>query len=169
IATPAKFGTAIRKAGMSAPWMMAPLAPFLAACGLWPPTILALSVQCGVVASTPMSATVGTMAGFLQNYVAKGAYYPRGGGQMLSTAFGEVIRGHGGVVRVNAQVERIMIEGERAAGVVLTTGETNRADTVVSNAAVIRAHRDLEGTDQLPAATRPRMRPLRTPLTLMYG
>lgn len=169
IATPAKFGTAIRKAGMSAPWMMAPLAPFLAACGLRPPTILALSVQCGVVASTPMSATVGTMAGFLQNYVAKGAYYPRGGGQMLSAAFGEVIRGHGGVVRVNAQVERIMIEGERATGVDLTTGETIRADTVVSNADVIRTYRDLVGTEYLPAATRARMRSWRMSLPLING
>src|SRR5699024_10012825 len=169
LANPAQFGAATRKAGMSAAWMMAPQASLLVDCGLRPPTILALSVQCGVVASTSMSENVGTRAGFLQNYVAKGAYYPRGGGQMFSAAFGEVVRGHGGVIRVNAQVERILIVGGRAAGVVLTTGETIRADTVVSNADVIRTYRGLVGTEHLPAATRARMRSWRMSLPLING
>lgn len=169
IATPGQFGSALRKSGISAPWMMAPLASLLAACGLRPPTILALSVQCGVVASTPMSATVGTMAGFLQNYVAKGAYYPRGGGQTLSAAFGEVICSHGGVVRSNAQVARILIEGGKATGVVLTSGETIRADTVVSNADIIRTYRDLVGTEHLSPATRARMHSWRMSLPLING
>src|SRR5699024_2741616 len=60
IATPAPFGAALRKAALSAAGKTAPPATVLGAAGLRPPTILALSVQCGVVASTPMSATVGT-------------------------------------------------------------------------------------------------------------
>src|SRR5699024_1400884 len=88
---------------------------------------------------------------------------------MCSAAFGEVVRGHGGVIRGNAQVERILIEGGRAAGVVLTTGETIRADTVVSNADVIRTYRDLVGTEHLPAATRARMRSWRMSLPLING
>src|SRR5699024_11756372 len=92
-----------------------------------------------------------------------------GGGQMLSAAFGEAIRGHGGIISINAKVEQIIIEGGKAAVVVLTTGETIRADTVVSNADVIRTYRDLVGTEYLPAATRARMRSWRMSLPLING
>lgn len=164
-----EMARAARRAGLSAAWLMAPYATLLAACGLQPRTILALSVQCGVVASTPFGATVGTMVGFLQGYVGRGAWYPRGGGQMLSAAFAEVVHAHGGRIRVGAEVDRILVEGSRARGVRLTDGEVVRADTVVSDADIIRTYRDLVGREHLPRAMRLRVDNWRMSRPLING
>jgi all-trans-retinol 13,14-reductase len=88
-----EFTKAAARSGLAAPWAMTPLISLMIACRLKPRTILALSVHSGGVASTPMSAPVVVMAMLLRNFVHKGAYYPRGGGQTLSAGFAEVIRG----------------------------------------------------------------------------
>jgi ferredoxin--NADP+ reductase len=152
-----EFAKGAARAGLAAPWAMVPLISLMIACRLKPRTILALSVQCGTVASTPISAPVAVMAVFLRNMVHKRAYYPRGGGQMLSAGFAEVIRGHGGDIRINADVERIVIEGGRATGVRLTDGEVINAAAVVSDADMIRTYRELIGFEHLPRTTRLRV------------
>jgi all-trans-retinol 13,14-reductase len=153
-----EFAKSLARAGTAAPWAMAPLAGFMIACGLKPRTILALSVQCGAMATTPLSAPVAAMATFLQNFVGHGAYYPRGGGQMLAAGFAEVIRAHGGEIRTNATVEKIVTEGGRVTGVRLVGGEAIHAGAVVSDADIIRTYRELVGFENLPRATRLRVR-----------
>ncbi|MGY0497427.1 phytoene desaturase family protein [Nocardia sp. FBN12] len=169
LSSTSEMSRAFLRSGFAGVWAMAPFASLLAACGLKPRTILALSVQCGALASTPTSTTVGTMVGFLQSFVGHGAWYPRGGGQMLSAAFAEVVVSHGGQIRVNAEVDRILVEGSRVCGVRLTDGEEVRADTVVSDADIIRTYRDLVGYEHLPRATRLRVDNWRMSRPLING
>ncbi len=62
----------------------------------------------------------------------------------------EAIERDGGEVRLSTEVERILVDGDRVTGVVLTNGETLTAPVVVSNvgpAATVR----LLGEDNVPA------------------
>ena len=58
--------------------------------------------------------------------------FPRGGAEALGNAVAERIRAGGGEIRHGAHVARILLQGRRATGVELTSGETIRADAVVS-------------------------------------
>lgn len=138
------------KAGMATAWILAPLPVLFAACGLKPKTALALSVQCGALATSPMVMPVGMYAGFLRHYVAGGAWYPKGGGQMLSAGFAEVLMSHGGAIRTHTKVDRILIEGGKAIGVRLDDGEVIHAEAIISNADIKRTYRELVGYENLP-------------------
>ncbi|OHV01446.1 phytoene desaturase family protein [Mycobacterium talmoniae] len=140
----------VRACGPAASWLATPYIAVLAACGLKPRTIMALSVQCGALAGIPQTMSTMAMAGFFQNFVGDGAYYPRGGGQMLSAAFADVVQTHGGAVRTDAEVDRILVEAGRVTGVRLAGGEEIRSPVVVSDADIIRTYRDLVGYEHLP-------------------
>lgn len=65
-----------------------------------------------------------------------GVHYAMGGMGALVTGIAGLIDGLGGRIRCNAEVEEILVENGRAAGVRLAGGERMRADIVVSNADV---------------------------------
>ncbi|MGG5819171.1 phytoene desaturase [Falsiroseomonas sp. HW251] len=65
-----------------------------------------------------------------------GVHYAMGGMGALVKGIVGLIDGLGGFVRCNTEVEEILVEGGRAAGVRLASGERIRADIVVSNADV---------------------------------
>ncbi|MFF2083208.1 phytoene desaturase family protein [Nocardia sp. NPDC058176] len=163
------FAKAMAAAGTAAPFAMTPYISLLVACGLKPATIMALSVQCGALASTPLSVTTAMQAGFFGNYVGGGAYYPKGGGQMLVAGFAEVIRGHGGTIRTNAKVERILLENGKVSGVELAGGERITAPVVVSGADIIRTYTDLVGLRNLPFAQLQRVKRWRMSHPLING
>ncbi|MFW0790013.1 phytoene desaturase family protein [Gordonia sp. CPCC 205333] len=146
------------KAGTAAPFAAMPYGAFLAMCGFSGRAVLALSVQCGALATTPATVPTAMMAGFLQDYVGAGAYYPRGGGQMLAAGFAEVITTHGGQIRTHSDVSRIVIEGNAVVGVELADGQRVHAPVVVSDVDVIKTFTDLVGLDRLPAWHRNRVR-----------
>src|SRR5690606_18144190 len=54
-----------------------------------------------------------------------------------------LIEGQGGAVRCGAEVAQILVEGRRATGVRLASGEILRADVVVSNADAAWTYRHL--------------------------
>ncbi|MGU3293221.1 NAD(P)-binding protein [Williamsia sp. M5A3_1d] len=145
------------RAGWAAPFMLLPHAVTLAACGLSPRAILALSVQCGALASTPDILPTAAMAQFLSDYVGTGSYYPKGGGQVLAAGFAEVITSHGGFIRTHSEVSEIVIEGGRVTGVQLLDGEVIPAPVVVSDADIIKTYTDLVGLAHLPALLRRRV------------
>jgi all-trans-retinol 13,14-reductase len=62
-----------------------------------------------------------------------GAYYPIGGAAAFAAALGETIVDAGGELRTGAQVSAIRIEGGRAAGVRLASGEELTAPLVISD------------------------------------
>lgn len=146
-------GTA-RRAGLSTSYGLMPYAGYMAACGLSSKLMLTLSVQAGALGALPVDIPTVVMAALLQDFVGTGAYYPKGGGQMLSAGFAEVVRANGGSIRTGAEVDRILIEGGKVAGVRLADGELIRAPHVVSDADVIKTFRDLVGTENLPRRLR---------------
>jgi phytoene dehydrogenase-like protein len=58
----------------------------------------------------------------------------RGGPGALATALEKAVRAHGGEVRTSARVTRVIVESDRARGVVLADGTEHRARAVVSAA-----------------------------------
>lgn len=145
------------RAGWAAPFMLIPYAATLTACGLSPRATLALSVQCGALASSPLVLPTAAMAAFLQDYVGTGSFYPRGGGQVLAAAFAEVVTSHGGSIRTHSEVSRIVVEGGRVTGVRLADGEHLATSSVVSDADVIKTYTELVGLEHLPARLRRRI------------
>jgi len=125
-------------------------------CGLGAKARAVIIAQSGAYAVAPSRTPVAVHAGFLDHYL-KGAYYPRGGGQVLPARLVEVLRANGGEVRTRQRVDRILIEDGRAAGVRLTTGEELRAPTVISNADVKRTLLDMVGAEHISPATAARV------------
>ncbi|MET0197072.1 MAG: NAD(P)/FAD-dependent oxidoreductase [Rhodococcus fascians] len=138
------------RAGRAAPFMALPYVATLAACGFFPRTTLALSVQCGALGSSSSVLPTAAMAGFFQDYVGTGSFYPKGGGQVLAAGYAEVITANGGKIRTNSEVETITVVDNIATGVRLRGGEVIKANTVVSDADIIKTYTDLIGLDRLP-------------------
>ena len=65
---------------------------------------------------------------------AFGVHYAMGGVQALADAMARVVREQGGTVRLGEEVDRITVEGRRATGARLASGEHVAADVTVSNA-----------------------------------
>jgi phytoene desaturase len=80
-----------------------------------------------------------------------GVHFAMGGTGRLVTGLVDLIEGQGGEVRCDAEVESIIVENKTAKGVRLASGETIRADIVVSNADSAWTYRHL-----LPATARRR-------------
>jgi ferredoxin--NADP+ reductase len=140
-------------AGPAVRWAMRPLSSLLGACGLGAPATAAVTAHCGAYGCPAERAPVAIHASFLENYVGRGAWFPRGGGQVFAAHLVDVIRGHGGAVRTRALVERILVEGGRAVGVRLRDGETIRAAAIVSGADIKRTYTELVGREHLRRST----------------
>ena len=164
-----EFATVLRAAGWAAPYVLMPYVSLMVSCGLKPRTIMALAVDAGAQTSTPLALSVLAQAVYLDNYIGGGSYYPKGGGQMLAAGFAEVITSHGGTIRTNAGVEKILIEGGRVRGVRLDVGEVISAPVVVSGADIIKTFTDLVGFEQLPTKTRLRVKSWRMGHPLING
>lgn len=132
-------------------WGLRPLARLYDACGLSQEARTVIAGESGDYGAPPSKAPVALHAGFLDHYLRAGAYYPKGGGQVIAARLTEVIAAHGGAVRTKARVERILLEDGRAVGVRLTDGEVLRAPVVVSNADIKRTYLELVGREHLPA------------------
>ncbi|MEW6439826.1 MAG: NAD(P)/FAD-dependent oxidoreductase [bacterium] len=93
--------------------------------------------------------STGEFLRFLQTEArSRATGYPIGGFVSIANAMAEGIRKAGGVIRTNAKVEKILIEGGVAKGVV-AGGKTYLADTIISNADIKHTVRDLIGEQNL--------------------
>ncbi len=72
-----------------------------------------------------------------------GVWFPRGGTGALVQGMARLFQDIGGTLRVDAPVEGVLTEGDRAVGVRLRTGERIQADLVVSNADVMHTYAHL--------------------------
>lgn len=70
----------------------------------------------------------------LMGYLQGGGFYPVGTSQRISDALAGLVKKHGGEVRLNAKVERILVRDHAATGVRTSDGAEYRARAVVSNA-----------------------------------
>ena len=67
------------------------------------------------------------------SYWTLGAYYPKGGNQVIPNAFVEVIKENGGEVIFNREVSKIITEGRKAVGVETRKGESYKGNVIISN------------------------------------
>lgn len=94
----------------------------------------------------------------LANHYFDGAWYPRGGGQVIADGLAARVEGLGGTISLRHAVEEILVEGGRAVGVRWRgphgqPGET-RAPVVVSNADLKRTWLELVPESAAPAGLR---------------
>jgi phytoene dehydrogenase-like protein len=75
---------------------------------------------------------------------------PVGGAASVSRAIVADLGAHGGQVRTSARVSRVIVEGDRAVGVVLDGGEQLRAKVVVADTAAPSLYLDLLEPGRLP-------------------
>jgi phytoene desaturase len=86
-----------------------------------------------LVGGNPFSTTsIYTLIAFLER--RWGVHFPIGGTGSLVRGLCKLIEGQGGAVRCGAEIRQILLDGRRACGVELTTGERVDAEVVVSNA-----------------------------------
>jgi ferredoxin--NADP+ reductase len=138
-----------------------PLAALLDACQFSAELRTVLSAQWLSYACPPSRAPVLLHVGFLEIYIGRGSYYPKGGGQTIAAALVASIEGHGGEVCTSAGVGRILVEGGRVAGVRTVEGERIDAPVVVSAADLQRTYADLVGHAHMPKRVARRMAALR--------
>lgn len=109
----------------------------------------------------PSKASAAIHLGLATHYF-RGAYYPKGGGQVIADRIAGVVESHGGSIHLRRPVERILVENGSAVGLVLegrggNPPETVRAKCVLSNADLIVTLEHLLGREHLPAAWRDRI------------
>lgn len=141
-----------RAAGRYAPLLLAPTAVVQAACGLSPRAMLAIGVHLGAIGTTPDAAPLLAHAVVMGNFLGSGGWYPRGGGQVFSAEFSNVVLSHGGEVRTSVSVNRIIVEAGAVSGVETADGQVLRAPVVVAAGDILRTYRDLVGWEHLPRA-----------------
>jgi prolycopene isomerase len=102
-----------------------------------------------------------TWAAMLMSYLEEGPFYCRGSFQQLVNAFASSIQRKGGELVLQQEVDRILVEDGRVAGVGWD-GTSVSAPVVVANADARQTFERLVGLDQLPAPfvrTLSRMKP----------
>lgn len=118
-----------------------------------------LAAQAGIYALPP-SQTPLLLHSLLTYHYGDGAFYPRGGAQRIPEAFIAQLRRRGGEIRLSSPVQRIIVEGGRAAGVVLADGETIAAQHVIANGDPQMTLARLVGHEHLSEKTRRRLQGL---------
>lgn len=72
-----------------------------------------------------------------------GVYYPQGGIYEIVKALQKIGEKHGATFRTNSEVMKIIVEEGKATGVMLTSGDTLKADIVISDADVHHTEQEL--------------------------
>ena len=147
-------------------WGMRPLQELLDECNLGQKARAVVTGEGGTYGVPPSRAPVIMHAAVLDHYLRSGAYYPKGGGQVLPAHLVDVVRSHGGEVRTRTRVERILVRDGRAAGVRLASGDELSARVVISNADLKRTVQELVGEEHFSQETVARVRQYRMALPL---
>jgi phytoene dehydrogenase-like protein len=145
---------------------MLPLARLFDVCRLSERARAVICAESGDYASPPSRAPIAMHAALMHHYLKSGAFYPKGGGQVLAAHLLDVIQTHGGAVRTQAHVERISVQDGRATGVQLVGGEQIAAPVVVSNADIKRTYLELVGSEHVSQRTLRRLDRYRMALPL---
>jgi len=99
-----------------------------------------LAAQWGYYGAPPSRASFGLHALVVRHFL-HGAWYPVGGAQEISRGLLKTVADRGGWTRLQADVQEVLVERGRAAGVRLAGGEVLRAPRVVSAAGVLATAR----------------------------
>jgi all-trans-retinol 13,14-reductase len=107
-----------------------------------------LNIQCGDHGLPPFKASFPVHCAVMSHYF-HGGYYPMGGGGGLVKAMTNVLKKHGGELRVKQKVSRILVENKKAFGIELASGERILAKTIISNADPSLTYLKLVGKENL--------------------
>lgn len=107
-----------------------------------------LNVQCGDHGLPPKRASFIVHAMLMTHYF-NGGYYPMGGGGGFVKGFTKAIKLHGGEIRTQSKVQKIIIEKNKATGVQLQNGEIIKANNIISNADPNVTFLNLVGADNI--------------------
>ena len=111
----------------------------------------------GIIGTLLGPRSPGTAYVLLHHYMGEidGAFrawgFAKGGNGSVSEAIAGAARAFGAEIRTQAPVARVLIDNDRAVGVVLESGEEIRAKLVVSNTDPRRTFLDFVGANHLPA------------------
>lgn len=115
-----------------------------------------LAGQSGDYAEPPSRVSLAMHAMVVMGYL-RGAYYPAGGGQVISDRLAGAIERHGGTILLSAPATRIVINGGRAVGVEFESRHlghrTVRAPAIISDADVKETMLELVGAQHLAPRT----------------
>ncbi len=92
-----------------------------------------LGGQWGYLGSLPNEVSTIGMCQMLINYLKDGAYFPVGGSQKFANAILKRFIDLGGEIILSSMVEKILLDGDKAAGIALKDGQEVLAGTVISN------------------------------------
>ncbi|NJN86856.1 MAG: FAD-dependent oxidoreductase [Leptolyngbyaceae cyanobacterium SL_7_1] len=121
-----------------------------------------IDVECFLLSGLKAAGTIAPEVAFMLGERARsGVDYPVGGSGAIIQALVRGLERWGGKLRLNAHVNRILVEQGRAIGVELKTGEVMPATTVISNASLWDTYTHLLDPSDLPASDR--QRALQTP------
>lgn len=95
--------------------------------------ISVLCAQCGNYGLTPRQSSFGIHALVVAHYI-EGAAYPAGGSASIHKTMVDVIEENGGIIAIKADVKNIIIENNKAIGVLMQNGDKLFAKSIVSNA-----------------------------------
>jgi len=107
-----------------------------------------LNIQCGDHGLSPNRACFPVHCSVMGHYF-NGGYYPMGGGGGIVKAMTKGIKKHGGEVRVQQNVQKIIIENKKAIGVQLENGHQIFAKNIISNADPTTTYLKLIGKENI--------------------
>ncbi len=145
---------ALTRGRLAAKYRGATLEQLLDSCSRDPQVRAVMAGQNGDYGLPPSRVSAALHAG-LSNHYFHGAYYPRGGGQVLADRISETIESLGGTVHLRQKVTDIIVEGGAVQGIRVAghrgTSSEVRAGVVLSNADLKVTFDELIGRDHLPA------------------
>ena len=97
----------------------------------------------------PLSDVPSFMHAGITDHYLEGAYYPKGGGHAIPKAFVRALKRAGGEIRLQAPIEKILLEGGKVVGVRLANGEVIKSKYVISNADAEVTYGKLVGREYL--------------------
>ncbi len=91
----------------------------------------------------PPSKSSFVMHATVAHHYMEGGYYPVGGSRIIFKKIAPVIQKAGGEIFVNAEVDKILIEGGEAVGVQMASGQIWKAKTVISTVGIEKTYKSL--------------------------
>lgn len=98
----------------------------------------------------PTAMASGDFLGWHSMIHRSGVKRPRGGSGMLTQAMAKCLEHHGGEIMLDAEVEKIEVDGKRAGAIRLKNNERIEAKRIISNAHVHTTFLSLIGRENLP-------------------
>lgn len=95
-----------------------------------------------------------------------GVHYALGGTGSIIEAMGTLFKELGGKIHLNAEVNKILISGKTAKGVLLNTGEKHFANTIISNADVATTYLNLIDPEHRKINSNQRIKALKYSMSL---